>query len=62
VQVKLTATVLLTLPTAGVITTDVPPEPLVEQPVQLALRDTVAPLLLAVTVIAPELSARKEKV
>jgi len=62
VQVRLTATALLTLPTAGVMTTEVPPDAVEEQPEQLALKLTVAPLVLALTVIAPELSARKEKV
>jgi len=61
VQVRLTATALLTLPTAGVTTIDAP-EPLTPQPVQLALKDTVAPLLLAETPITPVLSARKENV
>jgi len=62
VQVRVTATALLTLPTAGVMVTVVPPDALVVQPVQLALKLTVAPLVLAETVTGPVLSARKEKV
>jgi hypothetical protein len=62
VHVRLTATALLTLPTAGVMVIEVPPDALVVQPVQLALKLAVAPLLLAETVTGPVLSARKEKV
>jgi hypothetical protein len=62
VQVRLTPTTFATLPTAGVIVNDAPPELDTEQPVQLALRATVAPTLLAETLIPPLLSAMKEKV